>query len=119
MSFSARRVPPHFTIPPEDVDADPGSDVNITCVAVGSPMPHVLWREGARDLHSGDNDIPIGRNILMLKDVRQSKNYTCVASSDLGNIEADVLVKVKGRSMISIVVFSPASLCVCLSGIVC
>ena len=88
------------------MEADPGSDVNITCVAVGSPMPRVLWREGARDLHSGEiADIPIGRNILMLKDVRESKNYTCVASSTLGNIESDVLVKVKGRSMFSVVNF--------------
>ena len=91
------------------MEPDPGSDVNITCVAVGSPMPRVLWREGAKDLNMPE-DIPIGRNILMLKDVRESKNYTCVASSDLGNIEADVQVKVKGRSMICIVCFSSVCL---------
>ena len=75
-------------------------------------MPHVLWREGAKDLYSGpEEDIPIGRNILVLKDVRETKNYTCVASSELGNIEADVQVKVKGRGMIRIVFFFHLLVC--------
>ena len=73
----------------------PGGDVNITCVAVGSPMPYVKWRLGAVELTPEDT-IPIGKNVLMLKDVRESANYTCVAASDLGNIEAIAHVKVKG-----------------------
>ncbi|KAL3869071.1 hypothetical protein ACJMK2_041797, partial [Sinanodonta woodiana] len=89
-----RRVPPHFSIPPEDIEVEPGADVNITCVAVGSPMPVVKWREGAKDL-TPEDELPVGRNILTLTKVRESKNYTCVASSDLGNIEHDVQVKVK------------------------
>ncbi|ESO86619.1 hypothetical protein LOTGIDRAFT_128794, partial [Lottia gigantea] len=82
-----RRVPPHFSIPPEDTKVLPGADVNLTCVAVGSPMPYVKWRQGAEEL-TPEEDLPIGRNILQLEDVRESKNYTCVASSDLGNIES-------------------------------
>ena len=66
-------------------------------------MPQVVWREGARDLRNKSAEIPIGRNMLMLKNVRESKNYTCVASSDLGNIESEVQVRVKGRCMICIV----------------
>ena len=66
-------------------------------------MPQVVWREGARDLRNKSAEIPIGRNMLMLKNVRESKNYTCVASSDLGNIESEVQVRVKGRRMICIV----------------
>lgn len=92
---SVRRVPPHFSIPPESVEVMPGGDVNITCVAVGSPMPYVKWRLGAVELTPEDT-IPIGKNVLMLKDVRESANYTCVAASDLGNIEAIAAVKVKG-----------------------
>ena len=90
-----RRVPPHFSIPPESVEVMPGGDVNVTCVAVGSPMPYVKWRLGAVELTPEDT-IPIGKNVLMLKDVRESANYTCVAASDLGNIEAIAQVKVKG-----------------------
>ena len=73
----------------------PGGAVNITCVAVGSPMPYVKWRLGAVELTPEDN-IPIGKNVLMLTDIRESANYTCVAASDLGNIEAVAQVKVKG-----------------------
>ena len=93
--FSVRRVPPHFSIPPEDVEVTPGGSVNITCVAVGSPMPYVKWRLGAIELTPEDS-IPIGKNVLMLNNVLESANYTCVATSDLGNIDAVAKVKVKG-----------------------
>ena len=73
----------------------PGGSVNITCVAVGSPMPYVKWRLGAEDL-TPEDDMPIGRNVLELNDVRQSANYTCVAMSTLGVIEAIAQITVKG-----------------------
>lgn len=92
---TVRRIAPKFTRAPEDVKVMPGSDVNLTCVAVGSPMPFVKWRQGAQDL-TGDDNIPIGRNTLTLTNVHQSKNYTCEASSDLGNIEHHVQVIVEG-----------------------
>ncbi|XP_052827297.1 receptor-type tyrosine-protein phosphatase S isoform X7 [Octopus bimaculoides] len=88
-----RRVPPHFTMPPESVEVQPATDVNLTCVAVGSPMPEVRWRQGNREL-TDENEIPIGRNVLELKNVLETKNYTCVASSDLGIIEEIAQVKV-------------------------
>lgn len=88
-----RRVPPHFSMAPENVDVQPGADVNLTCVAVGSPMPQVRWRQGAREL-TDENEIPIGRNVLELKNVLETKNYTCVASSDLGIIEEIAQVRV-------------------------
>ncbi|XP_059156947.1 receptor-type tyrosine-protein phosphatase S-like isoform X9 [Physella acuta] len=89
-----RRVSPKFSGAPSDVRIPPGNDVNLTCVAVGSPMPYVKWRSGAQDL-TGEDHIPIGRNTLILTDVRMSKNYTCEASSDLGNIEHHVQVIVE------------------------
>jgi len=91
-----RRVPPHFSVRPDDVEVMPGSDVNLTCVASGSPMPHVKWRLGGLEL-TDENEIPIGLNVLVLRDVRESAKYTCVASSDLGNVETMVDVSVKGR----------------------
>lgn len=39
--------------------------------------------------------MPIGRNVLELTDVRQSANYTCVAMSTLGVIEAVAQITVK------------------------
>jgi len=44
----------------------------------------------------GDGDGKLGKNILMLTNLRRSATYTCVASSDLGNIAYDVDVIVKG-----------------------
>uniref|UniRef100_A0A8W8P318 protein-tyrosine-phosphatase n=1 Tax=Magallana gigas TaxID=29159 RepID=A0A8W8P318_MAGGI len=89
-----RRVPPHFTIPPKREEVDPNGGVNLTCVAIGSPMPYVLWRDGANQL----GEPVIGKNVLQLKNVTESKNYTCVASSDLGNIEhvGEVIVRAPG-----------------------
>ncbi|XP_053512252.1 receptor-type tyrosine-protein phosphatase delta isoform X11 [Artibeus jamaicensis] len=89
-----RRVPPRFSIPPTHHDIMPGGSVNITCVAVGSPMPYVKWMLGAEDL-TPEDDMPIGRNVLELNDVRQSANYTCVAMSTLGVIEAIAQITVK------------------------
>ncbi|XP_062571941.1 receptor-type tyrosine-protein phosphatase F-like [Saccostrea cucullata] len=88
-----RRVPPIFTLPPKRVEVDPNGSVNLTCVAVGSPMPHVMWRDGATELGKP----VIGKNVLQLKNITESKNYTCVASSDLGNIEHIGEVIVKGK----------------------
>lgn len=76
---------------------DPNGGVNLTCVAIGSPMPYVLWRDGANQL----GEPVIGKNVLQLKNVTESKNYTCVASSDLGNIEHVGEVIVRGKMAVS------------------
>ncbi|XP_031711083.1 receptor-type tyrosine-protein phosphatase S isoform X9 [Anarrhichthys ocellatus] len=89
-----RRVPPRFSILPSNHEIMPGGSINITCVAVGSPMPYVKWMLGSEDL-TPEDDMPIGRNVLELNGVRESANYTCVAMSSLGIIEATAQVLVK------------------------
>ncbi|XP_008289689.1 receptor-type tyrosine-protein phosphatase delta isoform X1 [Stegastes partitus] len=89
-----RRVPPRFSILPSNHEIMPGGSVNITCVAVGSPMPYVKWMLGNEDL-TPEDEMPIGRNVLELNGVRESANYTCVAMSSLGIIEATAQVLVK------------------------
>nr|XP_019964257.1 PREDICTED: receptor-type tyrosine-protein phosphatase S-like isoform X3 [Paralichthys olivaceus] len=89
-----RRVPPRFSIFPSNHEIMPGGSVNITCVAVGSPMPYVKWMLGSEDL-TPEDEMPIGRNVLELNSVRESANYTCVAMSSLGTIEAIAQVLVK------------------------
>lgn len=93
-----RRVPPRFTILPTSHEIMPGGSVNITCVAVGSPMPYVKWMLNSEDL-TPEDEMPVGRNVLELNGVRESANYTCVAMSSLGIIEAvaQVIVKCKER----------------------
>ena len=68
----------------------PGGNLNLTCTAVGSPMPSVVWFKGNSEIKNnivtaGDQ---IGRSILSLYDIKESENYTCVASSKFGKIEA-------------------------------
>ncbi|KAB5535717.1 hypothetical protein PHYPO_G00121210 [Pangasianodon hypophthalmus] len=89
-----RRVPPRFTILPSSHEIMPGGSVNITCVAVGSPMPYVKWMLNSEDL-TPEDEMPVGRNVLELNSVRESANYTCVAMSSLGIIEAVAQVIVK------------------------
>ncbi|XP_024084878.1 tyrosine-protein phosphatase Lar isoform X3 [Cimex lectularius] len=91
-----RRVPPQFSIPPPSlVEVMLGADYNLTCVAVGSPMPYVKWRkEPAQDM-TPDDKLPIGRNVLELKGIQESANYTCIASTALGIIETVSYVKVQ------------------------
>lgn len=59
-------------------------------------MPYVKWMLGAEELTKED-EMPVGRNVLELSNVVRSANYTCVAISSLGMIEATAQVTVKGK----------------------
>lgn len=72
-----------------------GAGLNLTCVAVGSPMPYVKWRKGLATDITPDDKLPIGRNVLELTNIQESANYTCVAASALGVIESMTQVKVQ------------------------
>uniref|UniRef100_A0A8C7GLJ8 Receptor-type tyrosine-protein phosphatase F n=1 Tax=Oncorhynchus kisutch TaxID=8019 RepID=A0A8C7GLJ8_ONCKI len=89
-----RRVPPRFSIPPNNHEVMPGGSVNLTCVAVGAPMPYVKWMMGVVDL-TKEEEMPIGRNVLEVTNILQSANYTCVAISSLGMIETTAQITVK------------------------
>uniref|UniRef100_A0A665WW10 Receptor-type tyrosine-protein phosphatase F n=1 Tax=Echeneis naucrates TaxID=173247 RepID=A0A665WW10_ECHNA len=89
-----RRVPPRFSIPPTNQEVMPGGSINLTCVAVGSPMPYVKWTMGLVEL-TKEEEMPLGRNVLEVTNIRESANYTCVAISSLGMIEATAQVTVK------------------------
>ncbi|XP_051752575.1 protein tyrosine phosphatase receptor type Fa isoform X7 [Ctenopharyngodon idella] len=100
-----RRVPPRFSIPPTNHEVMPGGSVNLTCVAVGAPMPYVKWMKGEQEL-TKEEEMPIGRNVLELTNIRQSANYTCVAISSLGMIDttAQITVKALPRPPTSLIV---------------
>ena len=120
--MTVRRVPPYFSMPLQSVyEVKPGSSLNITCVAGGSPMPYVKWRKGLEDLEP-EHSLPIGRNILVLEDIQESANYTCVASSKLGQIENTTFVRVEGKLMVNFDVIESifgvlfSCCCCCCSG---
>ncbi|CAB0005128.1 unnamed protein product, partial [Nesidiocoris tenuis] len=59
---SLRRIPPLFSIPPPPlVEVMLGADINLTCVAVGSPMPYVKWRKEPALEMTPDDKLPIGK----------------------------------------------------------
>lgn len=94
--ISERRVPPQFSIPPPAVtEVMFGATLNLTCVAYGAPMPYVKWRKEPDTDMTPDDKLPVGRNVLILNNIQQSANYTCVAASDLGLIDATTMVKVQ------------------------
>jgi receptor-type tyrosine-protein phosphatase F len=95
-----RRVPPQFSRPPDPVnEVLLGGNLNLTCVAVGSPMPFVKWRRGLDEDITPENELPVGKSVLELNDIRSSANYTCIASSSLGVIEALAMVKVQCKNL--------------------
>lgn len=90
-----RRVPPTFSRLPEPINEIMlGANLSLECVAVGSPMPYVRWKSGAADL-TPEDQLPVGKNVLELTNILESKNYTCIAASTLGTIEAHAMVKVQ------------------------
>ena len=71
-----RRVAPRFSIPPDPYyEVMSGSDLNITCVAVGSPMPYVKWKKDQDDVLPEGSTTPIGKNVLELAGMRKERNY--------------------------------------------
>ncbi|XP_028966965.1 tyrosine-protein phosphatase Lar [Galendromus occidentalis] len=94
-----RRVPPYFSIPPENrYEVTPGASLNISCTAVGSPMPYVKFRLADGDdlpPPNGQSEYPEGRNNLTLENIRESVNYSCIAQSKLGTLEHQFQVVVQ------------------------
>lgn len=82
-----------------------GADLNLTCVAVGSPMPYVKWRKGVTQELTSEDNLPIGKNTLELTNIQESANYTCIAASALGIIEATAQVKVQCKHSLLCIVW--------------
>jgi receptor-type tyrosine-protein phosphatase F len=92
-----RRVPPYFTLKLQKLyRVGIGTSLNLTCVAVGYPMPRVFWKRQSDDSYlNNPKTAPIGKNVLTLTNIENSENYTCIAVSDLGNIETSTTVEAK------------------------
>ncbi|VDP65223.1 unnamed protein product [Echinostoma caproni] len=95
----AKRFRPHFTnIPAPRQIVPPGGRLALSCTAVGAPVPTVEWYRGNRRLHRERLDQqPPGTARILLLDLSESINVTCVAESPMGRIYHDVQVVVKRR----------------------
>ncbi len=61
-------------------------------------MPFVKWRKSNEDL-TPETEITLGRSVLVLSNITNSSNYTCVASSALAEIESHSFVRVLGEEL--------------------
>ncbi|CAL8085119.1 unnamed protein product [Calicophoron daubneyi] len=93
----AKRFRPHFTkVPSPRQIVPPGGRLSLSCTAVGAPVPTVDWYRGSRRLQQEklEKQLPGTARILLL-DLSESVNVTCVAESSMGRINHEVQVVVK------------------------
>ncbi|VDM16015.1 unnamed protein product [Wuchereria bancrofti] len=63
-----RRVPPYFSYKLERLyKTAPGGALNLTCVAVGYPMPRVFWKKSDDTYLNDPQSAPIGYSFFFLK----------------------------------------------------
>lgn len=104
---SARRVAPQFFIRPNTTYTVPmGGSLEITCAAVGHPVPTVSWTllptDGQASTAASENVIAglkeeaLGRKVLKLTNMAKTVRLKCRADSNLGAIEAISTVRVSG-----------------------
>ncbi|XP_069981771.1 neuroglian isoform X2 [Penaeus vannamei] len=95
-------LPPEIRVPPSDVQAVDGQQVNLTCRVFGAPKPRITWikdnveKTGGRFLVTDDGD-------LVIRDVSftDAGDYTCVAENKFGQEEAHGSLVVKERTRIT------------------
>lgn len=80
MLLAVQEDPPRFIASPSDQEVELGGSTRLTCEAVGSPVPYIKWMRGPVDLNKKD-EMPQGRNVLEVINIRKSAIYTCVATS--------------------------------------
>ncbi|XP_046551043.1 tyrosine-protein phosphatase Lar-like [Haliotis rubra] len=105
-------TPPSFLRSKLRFKVDYGEEVSLTCDAVGQPVPDVWWEQNGKRLKGRSHN---GQNIKVLQDLRQTSNYTCVASNPLDTIRRDYSVRVFEPKLEDTMVapsFKPASLSV-------
>ena len=99
--FADKLFPPEFTSASDPITVERGASVNLTCTADGYPLPFVKWQINGVDIDK--YNIPAGGNVLLIRNVQSSGNYTCMAYNSLGVISTDFEVKMR----------SPPSKCRC------
>ncbi|KAK4468096.1 hypothetical protein MN116_008266, partial [Schistosoma mekongi] len=97
LSPSTKRFRPHFTnIPGSRQIIPPGGQLTLSCTAVGAPVPNVQWFRDQQHLPSDQlNKQPPGTAKLILTNLLESFNVTCIAESTMGRIYHEVQVIVK------------------------
>ncbi|ESO01100.1 hypothetical protein HELRODRAFT_82214, partial [Helobdella robusta] len=88
-----RQTPPYFSFLSKNESVTEGSDLNLTCIVMGAPVPTVEWLDGEEQMQPERTNY--GRAVLNLKDIRRSLDLTCRGQSKLGKVTSNVRVTVK------------------------
>lgn len=89
---------PQFTETPQGVVGEYFSPVNLTCKAIGSPTPVILWYKDNVELNNTNDD----SSVLKIPELRLSSRgyYYCVArvtyNGDKSITSKQVLINIKG-----------------------
>ena len=78
-----------FESPPATVVTEEGSDVTLTCISSGPPVPTVTWRKGDDTLPGAMVSNYRSELVLATVDLDDTAQYKCVADYDpLGSHES-------------------------------
>ncbi|XP_075729831.1 peroxidasin isoform X2 [Rhipicephalus microplus] len=90
------KTSPHFVSAPANTEADPGSTVEVLCMAEGHPAPTLSWHKDGAPLPLGGRFSagPDGLRVVNVQP-RDEGRYECVAENEMGRASAPFYILVR------------------------
>ena len=115
VNLTVNTAPAVITVPPENQTIITGSDVMLSCAAIGAPLPSILWRAvtagGNEVVNSSsvtistavsvEGGVTTVRSTLSLTSVVADAGYGCTASNEFGSETETAYISVQGKGSAS------------------